>query len=188
MLKHQKIPAFLAVTLIWILAMTGLILAKQPIRSIDGIVTEVTDGDTLKLKTTDETKLKIRLYGIDAPERQRMNRRKGIISKPGQPYAEEAKKALQDIVLGQKVRIDIMDIDRYRRMVSIVWYSGRNINLEMLTMGLAEAYRQYLREPYRSHFLKAEKEAQSNRLGIWSLGSDYECPAEFRQRMRIRGD
>ncbi len=83
--------------------------------------------------------------------------------------------------------MDIVDIDRYRRMVSMIWLGNRNINLEMVREGYAEAYREYLKEPYRSQFINAEQEAKSAKNGIWRL-SNYERPSEFRKRMRVRGD
>jgi micrococcal nuclease len=73
-------------------------------------------------------------------------------------------------------------------MVSVIWQGSRNVNLEMIKQGMAEAYPEYLRPPYRAQFIEAEKEARAKRLGIWSLRNDYERPSEFRKRMRVRGD
>ncbi|PKN33199.1 MAG: hypothetical protein CVU61_14375 [Deltaproteobacteria bacterium HGW-Deltaproteobacteria-19] len=70
-------------------------------------------------------------------------------------------------------------------MVAIVWLGDRNINLEMIQAGMAEAYREYLREPYRGQFIGAEREAKAKRIGIWSQDG-YERPSEFRKRMRER--
>jgi len=157
------------------------------IRTVEGTVTRVTDGDTLQVITKEGTKLKVRLYGCDAPETPKANRRTGQIIKPGQPYGEEATQAVKSKVYGQEVRVDIIDIDRYRRMVSMIWLEKRNINLEMVREGYAEAYRKYLKEPYYSEFINAEQEARSKRKGIWGL-SDYERPSEFRERLRVRGN
>lgn len=49
---------------------------------------------TVQVVTTDRTKLKVRLYGIDAPERPKVNHRTGRVDKPGQPYDEDAERAL----------------------------------------------------------------------------------------------
>jgi len=87
------------------------------IRTVEGSVTAVSDGDTFKIGTIEGTRLKIRLYGIDAPETEKINRSTGMISKQGQPYGEEAFGALKSKILGKKVRVDIIDIDRYKRMV-----------------------------------------------------------------------
>ncbi|GAM08262.1 putative endonuclease LCL3 [Geobacter sp. OR-1] len=90
------------------------------------------------------TKVKIRLYGIDAPETEKSNKKTGHVSKPGQPYGEEAYQALKKKIDRQKVKFEVMDIDRYKRAVSILRLDNRNINSEMVREGFAWAYRQYL--------------------------------------------
>ena len=102
------------------------------------------------------SKVKVRFYGIDAPETEKSNRKTGHVSKPGQPYGEEAYQALREKVQRQKVRLDVMDIDRYGRTVSIVWLGQRNINKEMVAEGWAWAYRQYLDRPHASEYIDAE--------------------------------
>jgi endonuclease YncB( thermonuclease family) len=88
--------------------------------------------------------------------------------------------------MGKPVTLDIIDIDRYKRMVGVIWIGNRNINLEMVKEGYAEAYLEYLKEPYREHFIRAEKEARSARRGIWLL-PEYERPNDFRKRFKVRG-
>ena len=151
------------------------------IRTLTGIVTKVADGDTIHVLTSEQTRLKIRMYGIDAPETPKINKHTGRIGKAGQFFAEEASKALASKILGKHVRLDIIDIDRYRRLVSIIWLADRNINLEMISEGYAEAYEKYLKSPYRSIFLEAQKKAQEAGKGIWSQ-SDYERPKDYRQK------
>jgi len=89
-------------------------------------------------------------------------------------------------IMGKQVRLDIIDIGRYKRMVGVIWIGNRNINLEMVQEGYAEAYLEYLKEPYREQFIRAEKEARSARRGIWSLPG-YERPNDFRKRLKVRG-
>ena len=89
--------------------------------------------------------------------------------------------------MGKQVKLDIIELDRYRRMVGMVWIDTRNINLEMVREGYAEAYVEYLKEPYRLEFIKAEMEAKSAKRGIWSL-PDYERPKDFKKRLKIRGN
>lgn len=86
--------------------------------------------------------------------------------------------------MGKQVKLDILDIDKYRRMVGIIWLDNRNINLEMVAEGYAEAYVEYLKPPYRSEFIQAEREAWAAKRGIWSL-PEYEKPRDFRKRLRI---
>lgn len=158
--------------------------AKEPIRTIDGVVTKVSDGDTIQVTDSLGTKVKVRYYGIDCPESEKSNRRTGRVSKAGQPYGEEAYRALQGKLQHQHVRLEVMDKDRYGRTVSIVWLGGRNINKEMVSEGWAWAYRQYLDRPHASEYIQAEEQARSKRLGLWQQ-SKPQPPWEFRKLQRM---
>jgi len=59
-----------------------------------------------------------------------------------------------------------MDIDRYKRAVSVILLDGRNINKEMVADGWAWAYRQYLDRAYTSEYIQAEKQARGKKLGL----------------------
>jgi len=157
--------------------------AHTTIRIATGTVTKVSDGDTIQVVTPEQTKLKVRLYGIDARKHPKFNRQSGQVHRPGQPFSEEAQKALKDKLMGKQVRLEILDIDKYRRMVCMVWLDGRNINLEMVMEGYAEAFVEYLKPPYRIDFLKAEQEARAGGKNIWSL-PEHERPREFRKRLK----
>jgi endonuclease YncB( thermonuclease family) len=163
------------ITLLLILALflfTNIAFARNTIRTVTGTVTKVSDGDTITVHTSEETKLKVRLYGIDAPETEKSDHRTGHISKPGQPYGEESQSYLTALVLNKTVRLDILDIDKYRRMVAIVWLGNKNANLEMIKTGMAGSYVKYLKdEPYKTQFIQAEKDAKDKKLGVWSLGA-----------------
>jgi len=173
---------FIFKTFISLFLIAGLALANaEPshaaLRTVTGTVTKISDGDTIQVVTPEQTKLKIRLYGIDAAEM------------PGtytQRYAPDARKALEGKIKGRQVKLDIIDVDKYRRLVSIVWLDGRNINLEMIREGHAEAFVEYLKPPYRAQFLKAEREAREAKLGIWAL-PDYERPRDYRKRLKSGG-
>ncbi len=156
------------------------------IRSVTGTVTKVSDGDTLHVTTPEQTRLKVRLYGIDAPETPKVNQRTGRVHKPGQPFGEESWRALQVKTLGKQVRVDVIEFDKYRRAVCMVWLDSRNINLEMIREGYAEAFAEYLKPPYRQLFLEMEQKARADQRGIWFL-PDYERPRAFRKRIKIRG-
>jgi endonuclease YncB( thermonuclease family) len=177
------------ISLLLIAALTALIntqASHAQIRTITGTITKVTDGDSIHLTTAEQTILKVRLYGIDAPETDKINYRTGQINIPGQPYGDESWNALQDKLIGNEVRVDIIEYDKYRRAVCMVWLDDRNVNLEMLQEGYAEAFIEYLKPPYRTGFLEAEQEARKSRKGIWSL-PEYERPRDYRKRLRVRG-
>ena len=160
-----------------------LVQAQEPIRTEEGIVKKVVDGDTVRIITLEDAEHRVRLYGIDAPEKAKIDRRTGIVSKPGQPYGGEAYRALESKVLGKEVKVQIMDIDRYRRTVSILYLNHRDINREMVREGYAWAYREYLQGPYASEYIDAEREARSEHLGLWQQANP-QPPWEFRRRLR----
>ncbi|GAM10354.1 putative endonuclease [Geobacter sp. OR-1] len=173
----------LILPLLAILLLPAYSLAKGPIRSIDGMVIKVVDGDTIHIQDSLKTKVKVRLYGIDAPETEKSNKKTGHVSKPGQPYGEEAYQALNSKLFRKNVTIDIMAIDQYKRAVGIVKLSGKSINAEMVAEGYAWAYRQYLDTPYRSEYIGLEDAARGKRLGLWQQNNP-QPPWEFRKRLK----
>jgi micrococcal nuclease len=183
--RNKTIVTLFILSGLIVFSYTALSFARVPIRTVTGTVTKVSDGDSIHVTTPEQTILKVRLYGIDAPETPKINQRTGRVNKPGQPYGEESWKALRSKIMGKHVRLEILDIDKYRRMVCMVWLDNRNINLEMVREGYAEAYVEYLKEPYRSEFMRTELEARSAKRGIWSL-PDYERPRDFRKRLKVR--
>ena len=166
-----------------ILFRTSFCFASEPIRTVTGTVTEVSDGDTIKVTTPEQTHLHVRLFGIDAPEAEQYDRYTGRVDKPCQPYAKESRVALERKILGTQVRVDIIRIRLNKRVIGMIWISNRNINLEMIQEGYAEAYVERLSEPYLSQFVRAEKEAKLAKKGIWSF-RDYERPSDFRKRFK----
>jgi endonuclease YncB( thermonuclease family) len=142
-------------------------------RIIEGMVRTVYDGDTILMVTREESRLKIRLYGIDAPETKKSD-------KPGQPFGNIAKRTLMYKIIGRRVSAEIIDIDQYQRAVAVIRYEGRDINREMVSEGMAWAYRQYLQAPYESEYIGSENRARSRRTGIWRE-SNPQPPWEFRK-------
>ena len=176
---------FFITSLLFCMFSISATFAKEPIRSIEGVVSKISDGDTIHVTDSLGTKVKVRFYGIDCPETEKGNKRTGKISKQGQPYGEEAYRTLQGKLQRQRVRLDVMDIDRYGRTVSIVWLGNRNINLEMVQEGWAWAYKQYLDRPHASEYIKAEEQARAKKLGLWQQGNP-QPPWEFR-RLQKKG-
>ena len=139
-------------------------------------VTRICDGDTVIAQGHD-IEIKVRLVGIDAPESSKKKR------DPGQPYSQQAKKYLASVVLNKCVDIKGYGLDRYSRILGVIYLGDRNINLEMVKTGLAEVYRgkpprDLAMEPY----LKAEKRAREVKKGMWSLGDKYISPKDWRKR------
>lgn len=174
------------ITLLCLIVLALPAYAKEPVRVIEGMVTKVSDGDTIQVTDNLGTKVKVRMYGMDTPETEKSNKKTGRVSKPGQPYGEEAFHALQQKVNRQNVRLDVMTIDRYGRTVSIVWLGDRNINKEMVSDGWAWAYRQYLDRAHASGYITAEEQARSAKKGLWQQNNP-QPPWEFRKSLKKSG-
>jgi micrococcal nuclease len=117
------------------------------------IVVRVLDGDTIELENGD----RIRLLGIDAPE-------------IGEPFSQEAKLALEDMLLGRLVKIEkdaAWNKDKYGRLLRYVFLDDKLINCEMVRLGLAENLADKTSK-YYDCFLEAEEEAREKKLGLWS--------------------
>ena len=98
----KRNTAIISFILISILMMFISASASQAvIRTVTGTVTKVSDGDSIQVTTPEQTKLKVRLYGIDAPETPKINRRTGHVNKPGRPYGDESWKALEGKIMGK---------------------------------------------------------------------------------------
>jgi len=91
--------------------------------------------------------------------------------------------ALAEKVLRKEVTITIQDRDQHKRIVGIIRIGNRNINEEMVREGWAWANREYLRGPYVSEFINAEREAREKKIGLWQQ-SNPQPPWEFRKGTR----
>jgi endonuclease YncB( thermonuclease family) len=142
-------------------------------RTIEGIVKAVYDGDTVLLATREDSRLKVRLYGVDAPETRKPDM-------PGQPFGDIAKRTLMYKIMGRRVAAEIIEIDQYKRAVAVVRYAGRDINRELVSEGLAWAYRQYLQGAYASEYTGEESRARSHHFGLWR-DANPQPPWDFRK-------
>ncbi|GLI39865.1 thermonuclease family protein [Geobacter hydrogenophilus] len=149
----------------------------SPPKTLEGTAVKVLDGDTFLLLTGTRT-VKVRLFGLDAPEVRRKLR-------PGQPFGAEAKQALEKKVEGKKISIDVVDVDKNLLVIGMVKTGGRDIDREMIEEGWAWAYRQRLREPYSSRYVAAENKARKMRLGLWRQ-ENPQPPWSFRFEQKIR--
>jgi endonuclease YncB( thermonuclease family) len=98
-----------------------------------GKVIHVADGDTITVLDANKVQHKIRLSGIDAPEK-------------AQPFGDKAKQSLSDLVFGKPVSVETDKTDRYGREVGKVLVDSVDANLEQVRRGLAWHYKAYQRE------------------------------------------
>ena len=136
---------------------------------IVGKVVSVADGDTITV-LVNQTQHRIRLYGIDAPERR-------------QDFSNRAKQFASDLVFGKQVRVAKKDIDRYGRIVGIVYVGDVCVNEEIVRKGLAWVYRYYCKIPICTAWLDLEAQARDSKMGLWSH-PDPIPPWEFRRAKR----
>lgn len=127
----------------------ALLLTPLFLFALDGKVISVTDGDTIKILTSERQQVKVRLYGIDAPEKK-------------QPYGTAAKRYLADLIAGKTVQIEERGKDRYKRVLGIAYLGGRDVNEILVLNGYAWAFTKYSKI-YESQ----EWQARSKGLGLW---------------------
>ncbi len=143
-------------------------LAMQPAGAdINGKVVAVTDGDTIKVLDGNKVQHKIRLTGIDAPEK-------------AQPYGNASRKHLATMVAGKDVRIETTKNDRYGRVLGKVWVQPRdcpscgktlNANHAQILSGMAWWYQDYAKDQSaedQGRYESAVTEARKRKLGLWS--------------------
>ncbi len=125
------------------------------------------------------------MLGIDAPEIPRVDTQ-GRIKFPGQPFSMGAMAYLKHLVHGKLVRAQIYRHDRYKRLLSVIFMDGKDINLAMIEAGLAEVYRgPETGNPYKPHYQAAEDAARAAGQGMWVVGEVYESPRAYRRRVGI---
>jgi micrococcal nuclease len=134
-----------------------------------GKVVGVADGDTITV-LRDKEKVKIRLYGIDTPER-------------GQAFSKKAKQFTSKLVYGKVVEVHRMDTDRYGRTVALVSVDKQLLNKELVKAGLAWVYDRYCSEPICESWRIFQLRARMDKRGLWS-DPERIPPWEFRRKKR----
>ena len=121
-------------------------------QTITGRVVTVYDGDTFTLLRDDMTQLKIRINGIDAPEKS-------------QAYGRRSKEYLASLIASRRVTARVCSTDRYGRLICRVKHNGKDISLEMIRSGYAWHYSHFDNTP---EYARAEKEAREAHRGLWA--------------------
>lgn len=134
-------------------------------KSFSGRVTKVIDGDTIMV-LAGAKQFKIRLDGIDCPEK-------------GQAFGNKARQFTAREVFGKNVKILYQTNDRYQRILGTVYYNrGKELNQELLKVGLAWHYKYYNNSKLYS---RLESAAKTRRIGLWANKNPIP-PWEFRRR------
>ena len=150
------------------------------------VVVGVADGDTVTVLDADKSQHKVRVAGIDAPEK-------------AQPFGQRAKQRMSTLVFGKEVRLEGDKRDRYGRTVAKVWVSPPDCQrcpktldagLAVLTSGLAWHYKKYQNEQSpedRERYAFSEDEARSKHAGLWAEANPAP-PWEWRKSRRSGGE
>jgi len=141
--------------------------------TLTGRVVSIADGDTLTLLDATNTQHKIRLSGIDSPEK-------------GQPFGQACKKSLSDLAYDRVVAVESSKLDRYGRAIGKVLVNGEDANLEQVRRGCGWHYKKYQNEQSlddRLIYSKAEDSARVSKVGLWA-DSEPVPPWDWRKARR----
>lgn len=168
----------------WLIALCSLLFSLNlSAAEIIGKVIAVSDGDTITVLAPGNRPTKVRLAGIDAPERN-------------QPFGQKSRQHLADLVFGKEVRVSVVDKDRYGRIVGIVYVpkpipNGEiiiDVDLAQIESGHAWAYRDYLKglpAGKAGRYVAAEKDAKEKKQGLWT-DKNPEPPWNYRKDQRAK--
>ena len=142
--------------------LTLILLLPLSLFAFSAKVIKISDGDTITVLSGKE-QTKIRLYGIDAPEKK-------------QDYGQKSKQFLASLIAGQMVEVEPKGKDRYKRTLGTIYLNGKDINAQMVANGYAWAYRKFSKK-YTAQEGKAKKQG----LGLWR-DKEPTPPWEWRKR------
>ena len=138
---------------------------------LQGKVVSVADGDTITVLDAEKNQHKIRLQGIDAPEK-------------AQAFGAKSKQALYEMVHGKTVQVSFEKSDKYGRILGKVLLDGQDICHQQIKAGLAWHYKKYQnQQPLvdRDAYSASETAAKNEKLGLWSDPRPV-APWDFRKR------
>jgi endonuclease YncB( thermonuclease family) len=151
------------------IAICSLCFSIAQAKILTGRVVKISDGDTLTVLDESKRQHKVRLVGIDAPERK-------------QAFGTVSRQNLADLVFGKKVAVEWSKQDHYQRVLGKVLLNGQDINLKQIKAGLAWHYKLYDKDQRladRRLYAEAQKAASLNSIGLWSDPAPV-APWDFR--------
>jgi micrococcal nuclease len=119
--------------------------------SFNAKVVAIIDGDTYDV-VHNNTKFRVRMNGIDAPERS-------------MPYYSVAKQYLSNAIFGKLVNVQVLKLDRNKRLIAHTFLNGIDISASMLQAGMAWHFAKYY--PSRT-YAQLRQKAKLGRLGLWA--------------------
>ena len=134
-------------------------------KEILGKVIKISDGDPFTLIFENNFEVRVRLDGIDCPEKK-------------QAFSNKAKQTLSDLIFGKMVSVTYEDKDRYGRVLGEVFVGDVNVNQQMIRRGYAWHFKRYSDDPILAEL---ELEAKVNKVGLW-VDQNPIPPWEYRKR------
>ena len=147
---------------------------SEEIKEITGFA-KIIDGDTIKISNK-----KIRLHGIDAPEKKQTCKKPYLtitVFSFTKSYlcGQVSTNKLTKKINNQIIKCKIKDVDRYNRLIAECYKRNENLNSWLVSNGYAVAYRKYSKK-----YISDEMNAKNNKLGIWQ--GKFEMPWDFRRK------
>lgn len=121
-------------------------------RTISATIVSVADGDTVRARLDGGPTIRIRLEGIDTPER-------------GEPFSTQARNATRVMLFNKKVQLKAADVDRYDRVVARIVFDGKDSSLELVQAGLACHFTRFVNDPVLA---RAQLTARTAGRGFWA--------------------
>ncbi|TAF06323.1 MAG: thermonuclease family protein [Nostocales cyanobacterium] len=174
-----------------VIIVVSLMACDYLLPAAGNIVERVSDGDTLSLKDADGKKFTVRFACVDAPEIP--HSKKEISSRRVRDmnqfsWGVKAQIRVEELIKqsGDRVKLDIIESDRYGRKVAEVRLkNGTFIQQVLLQEGLAKVYRPYLSKcPSKDIVQQAEAKAQQQKIGVWN-DQKFVDPWEFRRVSKV---
>tara|TARA_B100000029_G_scaffold61408_1_gene55218 strand:- start:38 stop:565 length:528 start_codon:yes stop_codon:yes gene_type:complete len=169
----KKLIILIIISIIFFI-LTYIDVRSENINKITGFA-KVVDGDTIKINSK-----KIRLYGIDAPEKKQKCKKTYLTISfmsftKDYMCGEVSTQKLIKKINKQKLNCNILDVDRYKRLIGECFKRNINLNSWMVSNGYAVAYRKYSKK-----YVSDEINAKNNKLGIWQ--GKFEMPWDYRRK------
>ena len=156
---------FRLIPIVFFLSLSSFVRSQES-KQFSGVVVKIVDGDTYDILSANNNVFRIRMNGIDAPEK-------------GQAYGQKAKEYLGKLCMQQTIRIQWYSKDRNGRYIADGYLKdGHSLSLEMIKAGYAWHFKKYSKD---SVLDKAEIKARDQKLGLWA-DVNPEAPWDKRAR------